>query len=197
MTVDEKLALKHHIYTYKVDNSTSDSTNMRKTLMEKGLIRSEPEILEFLKNGYDDFEINIAKRIIAETPDKIFFNNCPNCNKLARTPYARQCRHCGHNWHNLTKAKFKLNDSFQITGRYFFLFGQITEGQINKGDFMDLTMLGLNKKPKIEAIDFALKKNENVWEDVALGTNDLSEDDKDYLKRLGAFGTPFDIISER
>lgn len=198
MTNDEKLALKHHIYTYKVDNSTSDSTNMRKLLIERGLISTEPEILNFLKNGYEDFEFKVAKRIMAETPDKVFFNMCPKCNKLARTPYARQCRFCGYSWHDLTVAQFKLESSFQLTGKYYFLLGQIRKGQVIKGNFMDLTMLGLNKRPKIEAIEFALKKQDGkVWEDIALGTNDLTEEEKKYLKNIGSFGTPFDIINEK
>jgi hypothetical protein len=25
-------------------------------------------------------------------------NTCPQCGQLARTPLAKQCRHCGHDW---------------------------------------------------------------------------------------------------
>ena len=198
LTGEEKMAVKHTTSTYKLEHSTSDNTNLTRIYKEKGWLTSDQTVLDLLKDGHDNFELNVATRIVTQNPDKVFFNNCPNCNKLARTPYARQCRHCGHNWHNLTIAKFRLKSTFQLIGQYFFLLGQITEGQFNKGDFMDLTMLGLNKKPKIEAIEFALKKeNESVWEDVALGTDELNEDDKEYLQCLGTFGTPFDIISER
>jgi hypothetical protein len=198
MTDEERLALKHLIYTDKVDNSTSDSSIMRKLLIERGLISSNPKILDLLSNGSEEFELRVAKRIMTETPDKVFFNKCPKCSSLARTPYARQCRFCRYSWHDLTIAQFKLVSSFQLTGGYFFLLGNITKGQVSKGSFLDLTMLGLNKKPKIEAIEFALKKQDGkVWEDIALGTNDLSEEDKDYLKQKGAFGTPFDILKER
>jgi ssDNA-binding Zn-finger/Zn-ribbon topoisomerase 1 len=55
-----------------------------------------------IKVGYDSFELNVANRIMEQTPEKVFFNNCPKCNKLARTPRARQCRHCGHSWHDLS-----------------------------------------------------------------------------------------------
>ncbi len=193
MTDDEKLALKYHIYTYK----TSENPEMRTMLIEKGWISTEPKIVEFLKNGYEEFELNVAKRIMIDSPKKVFLNNCPKCNKLARTPYAKQCRHCGYNWHNLTVAKFKLDCVFQITGRQFFLLGQIVQGEIKQGQFMDLTILGLNKKPKIYAIEFALKRQDGkVWEDIGLGTNDLTEKDKEYLKNISSFETPFDIISE-
>ena len=194
MTDNEKLALKHHIHSYK----TSDDPKMRRILINKGWIRTEPEILDFLKDGYDEFELNIARRIITENPEKVFLNNCSKCNKLARTPYARQCRHCGHNWHGITVAQFKLNNAYQLKGKQFFLLGTVVKGGIKKGQFIDLTMLGLNKKPKIETIEFALKSaHGEIREDIALGTNELTEDEKEFIKNRGSLGTPFDITNER
>lgn len=112
--------------------------------------------------------------------------------------HSRQGRHSGHSRHDLSVAQFKLNCSFQLTGRHFFLLGEITKGEIKQGQFMDLTMLGINKKPKIETIEFALKRQgAKVWEGIGLGTNELTEDEKEYLKNVGSFGTPFDIINER
>ncbi len=198
MTSAERMAIKHTNSTYKLENSTSDNTNLTRIYKEKGWLTSDQSVLDLLKDGYDNFELNVANRIIDQNADKMFFNNCPKCNKLARTPYARQCRHCGHSWHDLTVAQFKLNSSFQLTGRQFFLLGEITKGEIKQGQFMDLTMLGLNKKPKIEVIEFALKGQDGkVWEGTGLGTNELTEEDKQYLKNVGSFGTQFDIINER
>ena len=63
---------------------------------------------------------------------------------------------------------------------------------------MDLTILGLNKKPKIETVEFTRKQlEEKVWEDIGLGTNELTEEDKQYLINFGPFGITFDIINER
>lgn len=194
MTEDERLALKHHMYTYK----TSDSPHLKKWMIDRGVISEQPEIQEMLRNGYDEFEFNVAKRITEQSLEKVFFNRCTRCNSLARTPYARQCRNCGHSWHEIIQANFKLEASFQLTGKQFFLLGQITKGEVKQGHFMDLTMLGLNKKPKIEVIEFTLKReNGKTWEDVGLGTSELTEEDKEYLKRIGSFGTPFDIINEK
>jgi len=194
MTDAEKLALKYYMNTCKTENNPQ----MRKQMIARGWISQRTDIKDLLKDGYEAFERNVVKRIMNEMPEKVFLNNCPKCKQLARTPYARQCRHCGHAWHDLIVAQFKLNSSFQLAGRYFFLFGQITKGKIEQGQFMDLTMLGLNKRPRIEAIELVLKReNGKVWEDIGLGTNDLTEEDKGYLKKIGSFGTPFDIIKER
>ena len=63
---------------------------------------------------------------------------------------------------------------------------------------MDLTTLGLNKKPKIEAIEFALKGQDGkVWEDIALGTYELTQEDKKYLEKIDSFGKSFDIVNEQ
>jgi len=191
------MAIKHTTSSYKLQHSTSDNASLTKIYREKGWITSDETVLNLLKDGYENFQLKVASRIVEQSSEKVFFNNCPKCNKLARTPYARQCRYCGHSWHDLTIGQFKLNSSFQLPGRYFYLLGQITKGEIKEGNFIDLTMLGLSKKPKIETIEFALKKQDgNTWEDIALGTNELNEDDKTYLIKMGGFQTPFDIIKK-
>lgn len=94
MTNNEKLALKHNMYMSK----SSDNITLRNIMTEKGWINNDPEALNLLKQGYEEFEMNVVKRIMLETPEKVFFNNCPKCEKLARTPYAKQCRYCGNAW---------------------------------------------------------------------------------------------------
>lgn len=179
-------------------DKTDDNAHMRKLLVDKGWITQTPEITQYLKNGYEEFELSVAQRIMEETPDQVFLNHCTKCHTLARTPYARQCRFCGHDWHDIVVAQFKLNRAFQVTNRPFFLLGQVTKGEIEKGHFMDLTFLGLNKRPMIEAIEYGLRREDgSSWEEVGLGTNELTEEDKAYLIKAGSFITPFDIIRER
>lgn len=191
------MAIKQTNSMYKLEHSNSKNPNLTRMYQENGWLTSDQSVLDLLKDGYDNFELNVANRIMAQSHEKVFFNNCPKCNKLARTPYARQCRHCGHNWHNLTVAQFKLNGSFQLTGRLFFLLGQITKGEIKQGQIMDLTILGLNKKPKIEAIEFALMQQDGkISEDVGLGTSELTDEDKEFIKVKGSFIIPFDIVEE-
>lgn len=41
----------------------------------------------------------IAELILKDYSNEVFLNNCRKCGKLARTPFAKQCRYCGHDWH--------------------------------------------------------------------------------------------------
>jgi hypothetical protein len=193
MNDHEKLALKHQMSSAKSD----ENPQFRKIMIEKNWISSDPEITNLLENGNEVFKQNIVTRIMAETPEKVFFNNCPKCDKLARTPYARQCRYCSYNWHHLVVAQFKLNNTFQIIGRQFFLIGEIIKGEIKEGQRIDLRILGLNKKPKIESIELALKRQDGkASEDIALGTNELTEEEKLYLKSINSFRELLDIVIE-
>lgn len=198
LTSEEKMAIKHTNSMFKLEHSNSKNPNLTKIYQENGWLTSDQSVLDLLKDGYDNFELNVANGIMVQSPDKVFFNNCPKCNKLARTPYARQCRHCGHKWHHLTVAQFKLNGAFQLTGGLFFLLGQVTKGEIKQGQIMDLTILGLNKKPKIEAIEFALiRQGGKTSEDIGLGTSELTEEEKELIKVKGSFIVPFDIFEDQ
>jgi hypothetical protein len=151
---------------------------------------------KYFIEDYDKLEQKVAERMVQQNPSKVFFNNCPKCNKLARTPFARQCRYCGHSWRDRIVGQFKLNSAFQLLNRPFFLLGQITNGEVTPGNFIDLTMLGLNVKPKIEAIGFArINRDWNIQEDIGLGINELSEEDKQFIQNIGTWGTPLDIIN--
>jgi len=42
--------------------------------------------------------IKLSKLILEKHKEKIFWNLCPKCRELARTPKAKQCRFCNHDW---------------------------------------------------------------------------------------------------
>lgn len=95
-------------------------------------------------------------------------------------------------------AQFKFKEAVQLIDRHFFLVGEIISGQIDPGDFMDLTSLGLNKKAKIELIEFVLRQHDSVSiEEIALGTTLLSEDEKQHLICLKSTEILFDIVFKR
>ena len=94
MTHDETLALQYKMYILK----STDNKAIKDMMKEKEWNDNDPKILDLSRNSYEEFQINIAKRIMNEAPEKVSFNNCPKCGKLARTPYAKQCRYCKHSW---------------------------------------------------------------------------------------------------
>lgn len=99
---EEKLAIQHTSSTFKLDEAsqTKNITTLTKIYKEKGWLTEDQTVLDLLKEGYDHFELKAAQRILDTKRDKVFLNTCPKCEKLARTPYAKQCRHCSYDWHN-------------------------------------------------------------------------------------------------
>ena len=96
LSLKEKAAQKHHLATLKSDNA-NDSRLKDMILRQWGM--KDKEILDLLDNGYEEFKRISADKILKEHKDNVFINNCPKCGRLARTPLAKQCRKCGHNWH--------------------------------------------------------------------------------------------------
>lgn len=92
----EMMVQKHHLATIKA-NDANDSKIKDMVLRQWGT--RNKEILKLLDNGYDEFKRITAERILREHSDKVVVNNCQKCGRLARTPLAKQCRHCGHDWH--------------------------------------------------------------------------------------------------
>jgi hypothetical protein len=60
---------------------------------------AQREALSLANDRYHQFQLTTAARILRDSADKVFFNCCPLCGELARTPSAKQCRYCGHDWH--------------------------------------------------------------------------------------------------
>ena len=63
-------------------------------------ISDDPSVLHLASDGHRAFYLRTAERIFREHADKLSFNCCPRCGEVARTPTARQCRYCFHDWHN-------------------------------------------------------------------------------------------------
>ncbi len=58
-----------------------------------------PEVLRLASGGLRAFNLRTAQRIFQQHAAELRFNCCPRCDGVARTPTARQCRFCGHDWH--------------------------------------------------------------------------------------------------
>jgi len=102
MTENEAKAWKHWSSHYKTINSNSSEAQKQariSLLTKKGWLSTDKEVLALLDGGIDTFRENTAKRISSDHKEVLDFNYCPKCNKLARTPFAKQCRFCGYDWH--------------------------------------------------------------------------------------------------
>jgi len=199
LTSTEIAALNHSNSMFKLrkpDNysSTAAYEERLKWFKEHNLITEDTSALNLLNHGREQFYINAADRIVEETPEKVFFNYCPKCGELARTPYARQCKKCGYSWHDTIAADFKVNKVSDLTQRPTTLYfaGDIKSGTIKKGMKIDLTFLGVAIKPTINAIEFVDHISERKAE-VALGVSIETEEDREYLKKRGVLAIPIII----
>jgi hypothetical protein len=103
MTMQERLAQRHLMGTLKVTRGRSDANAQREVSnsshLARELLSDDPQVLLLTAEGIDAFVMRAAKRIVDEHSDEILFNCCPRCGALAKTPKARQCRFCRHDWH--------------------------------------------------------------------------------------------------
>jgi hypothetical protein len=92
-------------------------------------------------------------------------------------------------------ATFQVRAAFELTGRYFFLLGEILSGRIQKGMTVDLRPIGIDKRLILEAIEFALRREEDkTWEEVGLGISGLTAAEKEHLKTGSPFSRPIRLI---
>lgn len=198
LTAEERAAIRHTMSNYKLEGENEKSPYRERIYREKGWITSDESVLDLLKDGYETFELNAATRILNQNPEKVFLNTCKECGKLARTPYAKQCRFCGCSWHESVVAHYQFERAFQLTDRPFFIIGKLLKGKAKPGNFVDLLLLGLNKRVKIDAIEYMRKQQEGkVVELEALMLSELTEEDKKILRTKTTRYNPLDILSSR
>jgi translation elongation factor EF-Tu-like GTPase len=88
-------------------------------------------------------------------------------------------------------ATFKIKSALQVTGRQFFILGEVLSGTIQKGMEADLSNAGINKKHTVEAIEFASHRDgDKTWDDIALGFSDLTAREKELVKTKTQFTIP-------
>jgi tRNA(Ile2) C34 agmatinyltransferase TiaS len=104
MTTQERLAQRHLMGVAKATRGRTDAVAQREAKNSshaaRELLSDDPEVLQLATNGIDTFTVRAAQRILDEHSTEIAFNYCPRCGALAKTPKARQCRVCRHDWHS-------------------------------------------------------------------------------------------------
>lgn len=154
LTNEEKKALRH----YQIMKELEHNSQREEWYRERGGLSTDEKVLSLLKDGYESFEIALARRIVKEQGEELFLNYCPICRMLARTPRARQCRYCKYNWHNTVVGRFEFLTSFRVTGRQFFMVGDLRKGDVSSltGNYIDLTVFEIAFRPQIEVVEWAL-----------------------------------------
>jgi len=102
MTAHERLAHRHLTGAIKATHGRSDTAAQAEAKANKALsklLSDDPVVLQLAGGGWGLFVERTAQRILTENGERVFLNFCPRCAALARTPTARQCRFCGHDWH--------------------------------------------------------------------------------------------------
>ncbi len=157
LTEKEQLAYSHSTnFDSLMDNLKDASPKTRHRVLENyyksKMITKDKSILSLLEDGRDNFMINMAERIMSECPEKVFFNICPKCDQLARTPYAKQCK-CGYSWREIVSGVFEHKQTIKAqTSNLITLRGTVHKGEVQRGMKVDLTFYGLGIKPIIERI---------------------------------------------
>ena len=104
MTKQEKLAYRHLTGTLKSTQGRSDRAGKQDANNEShhlaGMLSDDTEVLLLANAGFQEFLEKTAKHILSKHVGEIILNHCPKCGTLVRTPKARQCRFCGHDWHD-------------------------------------------------------------------------------------------------
>lgn len=107
-TEHERLAHSHLIATLKAEGSIEQEVQTEEERIEVYLramerfhkwFSDDPSVLLLVRDGYAAFIVRTGRRILQDHAGKIEFNCCPRCGGVARTPTARQCRFCFHDWH--------------------------------------------------------------------------------------------------
>ena len=103
MTPVELRAQRHLFAAIKATRGRSDveaQREARKSIVHSRFLSDDADVLGLTGAGYEAFVERTAARILDECRSEVFFNRCPKCGGLARTPTARQCRFCAHDWHD-------------------------------------------------------------------------------------------------
>jgi hypothetical protein len=104
MTAKERLAHAHLFATEKLGHDGAHVIAQKHAGKSRHpahrLLSDDPEVLELVQGGTSKFLLRTAERICAAHQDEIHVNRCPRCGEVAKTPKAKQCRFCKHDWHD-------------------------------------------------------------------------------------------------
>jgi hypothetical protein len=107
MTEQEQLAERHLVAVRKASSGRTERAAEleldRVPPYFREMLSDDPQVLMLASDGYKSFVLRTGLRILKEHSEDVLLNCCPRCGGIARTPTARQCRYCAHDWHPVRK----------------------------------------------------------------------------------------------
>lgn len=97
MTLQEKLAYKS---IWAEEKAQSCQNPKLANMIRQKWISSDPTVMLLVEEGANRFKSLVVQRLLQHHSNEIYFNYCPRCHSLARTPVAKQCPKCFYSWHN-------------------------------------------------------------------------------------------------
>ncbi len=77
------------------------SKGISRELWREWLADADEEVREALADGVVGFNERVQQRLLREySRGTLAVNRCPACDRIVRTPQAKQCLWCSHDWHN-------------------------------------------------------------------------------------------------
>jgi hypothetical protein len=93
----EAKAWRHLGTTEKMDVDARRHAKIQ--LMKHGLLTEDEDALALVALGFPELKRRVVESIWAQHGQELAINRCPKCNGVCRTPEAKQCRCCHHDWH--------------------------------------------------------------------------------------------------
>jgi hypothetical protein len=80
--------------------AASQSPEMASALNRHFGAVGDAEVEVALIDGFEAFRRRVRNRLLSEHTAAVFVNRCSKCQRVVRTPLARQCFWCGFDWHS-------------------------------------------------------------------------------------------------
>jgi hypothetical protein len=94
----ERRVLSAVLARKKVARNDAEGGKLQSPLLKWARL-DDPEINAALADGPEAFQRRVCQRIMANPLVAKAVHRCPRCQRVVRTPLARQCLWCGLDWH--------------------------------------------------------------------------------------------------
>lgn len=86
---------------HRTEHKAADASEpMARALRDRWGCGGDAEVGAALADGWESFRSAVRARLVREHAADLVINRCPACHCVVKTPLARQCLWCGHDWHD-------------------------------------------------------------------------------------------------